>query len=313
MDQEQWLNRRCFGGVDYPAAALANAKGAQGLTVSVCIPALNVAATVAPIVAAIRRAYVDQLRLVDELIVINGPSTDKTAELARRSGAIVVDERDVLPEAGSGSGKGEALWKSLAASSGDVVIWLDSDVHEFDPAIIPALLGPIISDPAIAFVKAHYRRMFGHLPTGGGRVTEICARPLLNLFFPELTVFVQPLAGEVAARRTLLEKIPFCEGYGVEVGMLIDVWRQVGLDGMAQVDLGSRRHDHQDLGALGAMASTITQVVLRRAGHELRAAHGSQFVTARPDGSGGVQLGKAAVHVTERPPMIDTATPADRS
>ena len=306
MTREQWLDKRCFAASDgEPVERLVEAKRAQALSVSVCIPALNVEGTVAPIVEAIRRAYVSRHRLVDELIVINGPSDDETATRARRAGAIVVDEHEVLPKVGDGAGKGEALWKSLAASSGDLVLWLDSDVHDFEPGVVPAMLAPLIEHPSIDFVKAHYRRTFGDEPSGGGRVTEICARPLLNLFFPELTVFAQPLAGEVAGRRALLEAIPFCSGYGVEIGMLIDVWRRAGIGAMAQVDLGSRRHDHQDVAALGEMAYTITQAVLRRVEEGGREAGTDRYLRAAGDGRGRVSLVESTVHLAERPPMVE--------
>ena len=303
VDQNQWLERRCFGTTDKPIELIADAKRERGLSVSVCIPALNVEATVASIVEAIGRDYVDRDQLVDELIVINGPSTDQTAVRARKAGAVVIDERDVLPEVGAFAGKGEALWKSLACSHGDVLLWLDSDVHDFDHRIVPAMLAPIIDDPEISFVKAHYQRTFGAAPTGGGRVTEICARPLLNTFFPELAVFAQPLAGEVAARRTLVETLPFCSGYGVEMGMLIDVWQTAHLGAMAQVDLGSRRHDHQDLEALGEMAFAISQVVLDRAGLGPGLEARDRYIRASGVGDGDVRLTVSPVSRTERPPM----------
>jgi glucosyl-3-phosphoglycerate synthase len=312
METQQWLETRCLDGDGIDAPALARRKAADRLTVTVCLPALNVEQTVGPIVQAIRAAHMDDVQLVDELVVINGPSRDQTARQAAAAGARVVDERDVLAEAGAGSGKGDALWKSLAATSGDLILWLDADVHGFDPSVVPAMLAPLIEQPEVAFVKAHYRRAFEDSPAGGGRVTELCARPLLNLYFPELAVFAQPLAGEVAGRRDLLETIPFCGGYGVEIAMLIDVWRAVGLGAMAQVDLGSRRHNHQDLAALGQMAFTITQAVLRRAvgpGAQAR----SSYVRAEGAGEGKVRLTESTVSLEERPPMANLGVPQRRA
>lgn len=307
VDRDEWLRRRTYRGADFDPARLAALKADRGLRVSVCLPALDVAETVGPIVAAVRERFAGGAApLVDEIVVVDSRSSDATAARAAEAGARVVQDRDVLPELGPGRGKGEALWKSLAVVEGDLVVWLDSDVYDFDPAFVPGLLGPLLTDPDVGYVKALYRRGLGAGDDDGGRVTEICARPLINLFFPELAGFVQPLSGEAAGRRDLLRAVPFFSGYAVELGLLIDLSRRAGLDALAQVDLGHRRHANQPTAALGAMASSIAQAVLRRLADEGRvpadlAAEGDY---ARPVRQGdGFALAAADTRPTERPPM----------
>jgi glucosyl-3-phosphoglycerate synthase len=309
--REEWLARRTFRGADFDPERLAARKRALGLGVSVCLPALDVADTVGAIVEAVRSRWRDEVGLVDQVAVIDGRSSDDTARVAAEAGAEVFREDEVLPEAGSRRGKGEALWKSLAAVSGDLVVWLDSDVREFDPAFVPGLLGPLLIEPGVGYVKALYRRPLGDGPEGGGRVTEICARPLLNLFYPELAALVQPLSGEAAGRRALLERLPFMGGYAVEIGLLIDIVRRFGLAPLAQVDLGERRHRHQDTAALGEMAYVITQAVLRRLVEDGRA----PFEPAepgpyrRPVVSGdGYALRELELELEERPPVATFAS-----
>ena len=263
MTDDQWLDARTFAGADFDPEALVAAKRAGETTVSVCLPALNVSDTIGPIVAAIRECWMDDVPLVDELVVIDSRSTDDTASVAAAAGARVVQDRAILPECGSAHGKGEAMWKSLAATDGDIIAWVDADLTEFRPAYIPGLLGPLLTDSDIGFVKAIYRRMIGEA-NDGGRVTEICARPLINLFYPELAGLAQPLAGEQAGRRTLLERVPFFTGYAVEIGLLIDLLELAGQDALAQVDLGERTHVNQSTAALGEMAFAIQHAVVQR-------------------------------------------------
>ena len=244
MTDDQWLSARTFAGADFDPERLVAAKRAAGTTVSVCLPALNVADTIGPILAAVRDRWMDGLPLVDELVVIDSHSRDATVAIARETGASVYQDDAILPESGSARGKGEALWKSLAATRGDLIVWLDSDLVDFSPAYIPGLLGPLLSDDDIGFVKAIYTRRLGETDDGG-RVTEICARPLINLFYPELAGIAQPLAGEQAGRRSLLERVPFFTGYAVEIGLLIDILETAGLGALAQVDLGTRTHVNQ--------------------------------------------------------------------
>jgi glucosyl-3-phosphoglycerate synthase len=261
-----WLRERTYVSAQWTAVDLVAAKGTS--TVSVVLPARNEAATVGRIVSALRRRLMQDLPLIDELVVIDACSSDGTAAVAEAAGARVFHQADILPEHGDRPGKGEALWKSLDVTSGTIVAFIDADLRQFDPQFAVGLLGPLLSDPSTQFVKAFYDRPLMNggtvLPAGGGRVTEILARPLLNLHWPQLAGFVQPLAGEYAARRTLLESIPFLSGYGVEVAMLVDVVNQVGLDAMAQVDLGSRTHRNSSDAALGRMACEVYLAALSR-------------------------------------------------
>lgn len=253
---------RAFDHQDFDAARLVEAK--QGRTVSVCLPAHDEAATVGPIVRTIREQLVERHRLVDELLVIDDHSTDATAAVARDAGADVIAAADVLPHLPNGPGKGRALWKSVHASQGDIVVWCDADVTNFSTAFVVGVLGPLLTAPDVTYSKGFYRRPLGTGGEGGGRVTELVARPLLSLLYPELTDLVQPLSGEYGGYRHVLEQVPFLVGYGVEIGLLIDLSRRFGVDALAQVDLGVRRHRNRPLSQLGPQAMTIMQVALRR-------------------------------------------------
>ncbi len=268
------------------AAALAQAKARQGLTVSVCIPAWNEEATIGEIVATVRRDLMERTAVVDELVVLDDGSSDRTGAEARAQGATVVAVEELLPDLPPGSGKGNTLWKSLYASRGDLICFLDADVRNFGAHFVTRLLAPLFETDAIGMVKAFYRRPLGGEPTGGGRVTELMARPLLTYLFPALTRFAQPLAGECAARRRVLEAVPFVEGWGVEIGLLIDIVREFGPASVTQVDLGVREHRNRPLEELGPQALAILVTALRRAGIE-RA--GAEHVD---------------VEVRERPPML---------
>jgi glucosyl-3-phosphoglycerate synthase len=250
----------------FDPARLADLKDEQGVSISVCLPARNEAPTVGEIVAPIRRRLVDGLGLVDELVVIDDGSTDATGPVALAAGADVVPIETLLPEEGAGAGKGNVIWRSLAATSGDIVCWVDADIRNFDLHFITGLLGPLLTDAGLQFVKGHYRRPLDGQPSGGGRVSELVARPLLSRFFPELAGFAQPLAGEYAGRRPLLESIPMVEGWGVEIALLIDTWRAVGMRPLAQVDLGVREHRNRPLDELALSAMAILSTVLDRAG-----------------------------------------------
>lgn len=228
-------------------------------TVSVCIPTRDTAATIGATVAAL-----DELReagLVDQLLIVDAASRDGTADLALAAGADVVQEADLLPELGAVKGKGDAMWRALSVIDGDLVVYLDGDVKDFGAHYVTGLLGPLLEAHQIDFVKGFYRRPLTidelEIADGGGRVTELTARPLLELFMPELASFRQPLAGECASRRALLTEIPYFTGYGVEMGMLIEVWRRVGIERMAQVDLGSKRNSHQSLAELAEMSREV--------------------------------------------------------
>ncbi|WP_442968020.1 glucosyl-3-phosphoglycerate synthase [Rhabdothermincola sp.] len=290
---------RTFRADEFAPGTLVEAK--RGQRVSVCLPARNEAGRVGPIVERIRAGLVRACPLVDELIVVDDHSTDSTAAEARDAGATVVDAAAVLPSYGTGHGKGEALWKSLFVSSGDLVVWCDADIAGFDPAFVVGLLGPLLTRDDVDFVKGFYERPLDGEPSGGGRVTELVARPLLAQLFPKLTSVVQPLAGEYAGRRELLEQLPFAQGYGVDIGLLIDVAERFGTERIAQVDLGVRRHRNRPLGELAPQAAAVLQAVLQRA--EPRLGQGPAVIEA--PGYEPVE-----VRYVERPPM--TEVPAYR-
>ena len=254
---------RSFDHYDFDAASLVERKG--GDRISVCLPARNEEATVGEIVSRIREQLVERVPLVDELIVIDDHSNDATAAHAEAAGATVVDAASVLPEMAGGPGKGRALWRSLHVSGGDIVVWCDTDVTNFGTQFVVGLLGPLLTEPGLVYVKGFYQRPLGTGGNGGGRVTELVARPLLSLLHPALTSVAQPLSGEYAGRRVALEQVPFVCGYGVEIGLLIDLAARFGVEAMAQVDLGTRRHRNRPLRDLGPQAMTIMQVALRRA------------------------------------------------
>ncbi len=235
-------------------------------TVSVCLPARDEAATVGPIVTLIVEHLIRRHRLVDEVVVVDDGSGDATAAVARRAGARVVAAGAVLSDYGPATGKGEALWKSLAAARGDLVVWCDADIVNFDPSFVSRLLAPLLHDSSVDFVKGCYRRDLDGRPDEGGRVTELVARPLLARLFPHLGDFTQPLSGEYGGRRSLLERLPFAAGYGVDVGLLIDVATLVGVGAMAQVDLGHRSHRNRPLHELTVHAEAVLAIVLDRAG-----------------------------------------------
>jgi glucosyl-3-phosphoglycerate synthase len=240
----------------------------RGARVSVVIPARDEEATVGDIIRTIRRDLVETHQLVDEILVVDSRSTDATAKVAAEAGARVVSQDSVMPELGGLAGKGEALWKGVAATTGDFVVFVDGDLYDFTSDYVTGLLGPLLTDPSVAYVKGFYHRpLVGKTGTdadGGGRVTELVARPMLNMYWPELAGFVQPLAGEYAGRRDVLESIPFVANYGVEVGHLIDLLEAHGLDALAQVDLGRRVHRHQSTQALGRMAGQIMLTMFDR-------------------------------------------------
>jgi len=261
--------------------ALNDLLAAKGTTtVSVCIPARNEESTVGQIVERIRTKLVEGHGLVDEIVVVDDHSTDRTAEVAANEGAIIVDASTTLADYGPGHGKGEALWKSLFASTGDIVVWCDADVRDFNTWFVSGLLGPLLSSPDIGFVKGFYERPVDGQVRGGGRVTELVARPLLTMCFPELGDIVQPLSGEYGGRRSVLEAVPFVEGYGVDIAMLIDIATKFGASSITQVDLGERIHRNRPLHELSPMAAQVMQAALRRTGTGLAPDH---FTLAPPD------------------------------
>jgi glucosyl-3-phosphoglycerate synthase len=323
-----WLPRRSSRGVTWTLQRVMRAKGAK--RISVVLPARNEELTVGRIVAEMRRRLVEDIGLIDEVIVIDSRSSDATAAVATAAGATVYHQDQVLPEQPRMEGKGDVLWKGLAASTGDVVLFVDSDLRNFTTQFIVGLLGPLLCQDDVAFVKAHYLRPLvtdhGTVPGGGGRVSELVARPLINMFWPRLAGFVQPLAGEYGGYRHVLEQIPFVTGYGVEFAMLIDLLDLVGLDALAQVDLGTRTHRHHDIEALGRMAAQILQTAtlrLQRADRGITDAPTTWLTQFRHDAASPVhhQLMVSDIAVQERPPMADvrrvedlaTIAPPDRT
>ena len=252
----EWSARRTYRGTDFRAEQLVAAK--SGRRVSVVLPARNEEATVGRIVRSLHEDLVERTPLIDELVVVDSHSTDATAAVAARAGARVVAQGEVLPALGDEPGKGEALWKSLAATDGDVIAFIDSDLREFDTHYAVGLLGPLLTDPGVVFCKVAYDRPLDDgrtvLPAGGGRITELVARPLLAAHWPALAGVIQPLAGEYAGTREALEAIPFAGAYGVDIGILIDLYEAHGLDALAQVDLGVRTHRNSPDSALSVMA-----------------------------------------------------------
>ncbi|MFD1939711.1 glucosyl-3-phosphoglycerate synthase [Nonomuraea mangrovi] len=299
---EAWLRSRTSSVADWPLDALLERKGAT--TISVVLPARDERETVGEIVSVIRH---ELHALVDEVVVIDSRSTDDTAAVAGRAGAAVHAQDEILPDLKPLDGKGEALWKSLAVTSGELLTFIDADLRDFRASMVTGLLGPLLSDPSVAYVKGSYDRPLLDAPTGGGRVTELVARPLINLHWPELAGFVQPLAGEYAGRRSALERVPFLTGYGVELGLLLDLHSMAGLDALAQVDLGSREHSHQSTEALGAMAGQIMLAAwsrLERQGKMIPLHEPSVCLAQFHRTETGHQVLARNVSIAERPPMI---------
>jgi glucosyl-3-phosphoglycerate synthase len=248
---------------DFPLHRLVDAKGDQ--TVSVCVPAHDESDTVGAVVSKVKRHLMDRVGLVDEVLVVDDHSSDDTAKVAEAAGARVIDAAEVLADVAGGSGKGEALWRSLYMAKGDIIVWVDADIADFGSHFVVGLLGPLLTDPRVSYVKGYYERPT-HGGVGGGRTTELMARPVLATLFPHLSTIVQPLSGEFAGRRSLLEQLPFVRGYGVDIGLLIDVAEAVGPAGIVQVDLGTRVHRNRSLEDLGPQALTVLQTALDRAG-----------------------------------------------
>ncbi len=293
-----WYRTHTFGHGDFDLQRLA---AARERSVSVCLPARNVARTIGAILRQL--APLKDLGVIDQVVVVDA-STDGTAQIAHELGAEVHDQEALLPELGPVLGKGDAMWRALAVLRGEIVCFLDADSEQLGPHYVRGLLGPLLCEPGISFVKGFYRRPFrvGEVtfPDGGGRVTELCARPLLNLFYPDLAAIEQPLAGELAARREALERLPFVTGYGVDIALLLDAHEILGLDAIAQVDLDVRQNDHQSLRELGPMAYAVLQAVAVRLQREgrLRGPLGTAF--AAP-GDGGSET--VASDPVERPPL----------
>jgi glucosyl-3-phosphoglycerate synthase len=264
----EWFEQRSYHHRDF--ANLSTASGTVGRpSTTLIFPARNVAGTIGSILSVVNDLRA-RTGLPDQVIVVDADSPDGTAEVARAHGAEVYSENELMRSYGPAQGKGDAMWRALSVARGDIVMFADSDSDDFVEQYVYGTLGPLLADPQLQFVKGAFRRPFKQgeekILDGGGRVTELMAKPLINLFYPQLAGFVQPLAGEFAARRELLARVPFFTGYGVEIGMLIDVFDRVGLGAMAQVDLGTRQNRHQTLGSLSRMSSVVLRTVAAREG-----------------------------------------------
>lgn len=267
---DKWFAENTFHANEFSdLSRLVDLKRRSGRTISLGLPALNEEETIGGVISVLKRSLMEEVPLLDEIVVIDSNSTDRTREIAAELGVPVCVHQEVLPEAGPPvDGKGEALWKSLHVLKGDIIAWVDTDVANMHPQFVYGLIGPLLREPRISYVKGYYHRPLrtstGVQHEGGGRVTELTVRPLMNLFFPLLSGLVQPLAGEYAGKREVLEQLPFFTGYGVETGMLIDLLERYGLYSIGQVNLENRIHRNRDLADLSLTAFAIVQVFLTR-------------------------------------------------
>ena len=319
----EWFEKRSYAHQEFEdVKRLARRKREQALTVSLVLPGRNVADTIGGIVEEIM-VLNEQAPLVDQVLVVDADSADGTAEVAAAKGAEVYSENELLSHYGDAHGKGDAMWRSLSIARGDLVMFADADTKDFKPQFVYGTLGPIIDVPGVRFVKGAFRRPFKSNEAveqdGGGRVTELTTKPLFNLFYPELTGFVQPLAGEFVADKELFASIPFLTGYAVETGVMIDVYKKVGLGAMAQVDLGTRQNRHQPLFDLGKMSYSVLRAVARRLRQDgrlrqVRDPSSPDFLfqfsdylhaVATPE---GLKLREHVEELVERPPMAEVLT-----
>lgn len=292
---------------------LVSLKKEQNLKISLALPALNEEETVGQVISAIKQSLMENKPLLDEIVLIDSNSTDRTRDIAAQTGVPVHIHQKLLPAYGAREGKGEALWKSLMVTQGDLIIWIDTDIVNIHPRFVYGVIGPLLANPRLQLVKGFYRRPLKDKETllaGGGRVTELAARPLINLFYPELSGVIQPLAGEYGGRRKALEKLPFFSGYGVEIGLLIDMLENFGLSSIAQVDLLERIHHNQDLEALSKMSFAILQAVTRKLEKRLNRAlleEVNKTMKLIRNRGENYYLEVEEVIEMERPPMIELA------
>jgi glucosyl-3-phosphoglycerate synthase len=310
---DKWFAENTFSADEFSdLEALLALKRKRGLTISLALPALNEEQTVGNVIRSVKEPLMDRLPILDEIILVDSDSTDHTRQIAQELGVQVHVHQQTLPHYAARRGKGEALWKSLFLTRGDIVLWIDTDIANIHPRFVYGLIGPLLLQPEVQFVKGFYRRPLRVgdkvQASGGGRVTELTARPLLNLFYPELSGVIQPLSGEYGGRRSALEQMAFFSGYGVEIGLLIDAFEQCGLGGIAQVDLLERVHHNQPLESLSKMSFAIIQAVI----HKLERRYGQGFLE---DVNKTMKLiryepGRFFLDIEEiaeqvRPPMID--------
>ncbi len=313
MKSEQWLAERTFHHSNFwDIKWLVEEKQRQGLRISLCLPTLNEEKTIGQEIIILKAELADRYPLLDEIAVIDSGSTDRTCEIAASFGADVYVSSEQLVECGTHRGKGENLWKALYVLGGDIIVYVDTDIRNIHPRFVYGLVGPLIRDPGVHYVKAFYDRPLaysgGLRPTGGGRVTEILIRPLFSLFYPDLAAILQPLSGEYAGRRSILEQIPFPVGYGVETAMLIDIYERLGLNAFAQTDLDRRIHRNQETVALGRMAFGVLRTFMKR----LKREDLVQFQNELPSimrqyevGDGSYRQIEYEIEEIERQPMIE--------
>ncbi len=313
MKVEEWFERNKFKHDSFrDIKKLAELKRRKRKKISVVIPTLNEESTIGRVITTIKKPLMDKRKLVDEIIVVDSGSTDNTGEQALKHGAKFYLASDHMKKRGKARGKGENLWKSLYLAEGDIICWVDADIKNIHPRFVYGLIGPLLTQEKVKFTKAFYQRPIkvGQelVPLGGGRVTELTIRPLFNMYFPRLSGFIQPLSGEYAGEREVLEKIPFFTGYGVETAMLIDLVKKFGLKSCAQVDLKKRVHKNQPLSSLSKMAFGILQVFAKRANTlgKLIQVKGvkKNLRIMEHDRKGNYYLKKIDVPEKQRPPII---------
>lgn len=310
---DKWFAEHTYHAEEFAdLEALVRRKEKQNLKVSLALPALNEEETVGDVIRVVKSALMDRLPVLDEIVLMDSNSTDRTRQIAADLGVPVYIHQELLPQYGSRRGKGEALWKSLYVTHGDILLWIDTDIVNIGPAFVFGLLGPLLLDPRVQFIKGYYQRPLkvdGKMQAGGGgRVTELTARPLLNLFYPELSGIIQPLSGEYGGRRSALEQMAFSSGYGVEIGLLIDIFEKYGLGGLAQVDLSERIHHNQPLESLSKMSFAIIQTLVRRLEHRYRTnilEDVNKTMKLIRYAQGSLFLEVSEIAELERPPMCD--------
>ncbi|QDT37892.1 glucosyl-3-phosphoglycerate synthase [Stratiformator vulcanicus] len=320
MNSEQWLQERTYHHSSFwDLRQLVEEKRRQGLKISLCLPTLNEAKTIGKVIVILKSALKDQYPLVDEIAVIDSGSTDDTREIAAKFGADVYLAEEHLTEVGDRKGKGENLWKALYLLDGDIICYVDTDIKNIHPRFVYGLVAPLVQNPDIHYVKAFYDRPLafsqGIRPTGGGRVTEILVRPLFSLFYPELAAIIQPLSGEYAGRRSILEQIPFPVGYGVETAMLIDIYEKLGLSAFAQTDLDTRVHRNQETIALGRMAFGILRTFFNRLTRQERIGLEQALPTIMRQHrveDGSFEQIEYNIEEFERPPIMEIETYRDK-
>lgn len=312
MKVEEWFEKNSFKYQSFSnIKKLVELKKKQKLTISLCIPTYNEEATIEKVITVLKTKLMDKYKLLDEIAVIDSNSTDKTLEIAKKAGSDVYKASDYLFKKANIKGKGENLWKALYLLKGDIICWVDADIKNIHPRFVYGTVGPLLTNQKIKYVKPFYKRPLKVgdklQPLGGGRVTELTIRPILNMFFPRLSGFIQPLSGEGAGRREALERIPYFTGYGVETGLLIDLVKKFGLDSIAQVDLHRRIHRNQELSSLSNMAFAILQVVSKRANTLgklvlVKKIRNKYRVIERIEGN--YHLNNKIIAEKQRPPMI---------